>query len=91
MNGSPTASRAHVQRTSSVLYRQKQLRQAGAVAAKGGGSGEKTFIAMKSKNDRLRSEASDTEADTSRSMQGCRFTVFKSDFDSLQENLTADS
>ena len=63
IDGSPTTSRARVQRTSSALYRQKQLRQAGAVAAKGNGSGEN--LAMKSKNDRLRSEASDTEADTS--------------------------
>jgi len=40
MNGSPTTSRARVQRRSSALYRQKQLRQAGAGAAGGGGNGE---------------------------------------------------
>jgi hypothetical protein len=40
MDGSPTTSRARVQRGSSALYRQTQLRQAGAGAAGGGGSGE---------------------------------------------------
>jgi hypothetical protein len=60
MDGSPTTSRVHVQRRSSALYHQKQLRQAGAGAA--GGAAAKKNFAMRSENDRLRS---DTEADTS--------------------------
>ena len=60
MDGSPATSRARVQRRSSALYRQKQLRQAGTGAA-GGAAAEKNF-AMRSENDRLRSDA---EADTS--------------------------
>jgi hypothetical protein len=72
MNGSPTTSRARVQRRSSALYSRKQLRQAGAGAA-GGTAAEKNF-AIWSKNDRLRS---DTEVDTSTisAMEDCRFTV----------------
>ena len=60
MNGSPTTSRARVQRRSSAPYRQKRLRQAGARAA-GGAAAEKN-LRMRSENDRLRSDA---EADTS--------------------------
>jgi hypothetical protein len=41
MDGSLTTSRARVQCRSSAMYRQKQLRQAGAGAAGGGGSEEK--------------------------------------------------
>ena len=74
MNGSPTTSRARVQRRSSALYRQKQLRQAGAGAA-GVAAAEKNF-AMRSENDRLRS---DTEADTS--TINAKVVASKPDFD----------
>jgi hypothetical protein len=72
MNGSPTTSRARVQRRSSALYSRKQLRQAGAGAA-GVAAAEKNF-AMRSENDRLRFDA---EADTSTisAMEDCRSTV----------------
>ena len=76
MDGSPTTSRARVQRRSSALYRQKQLRQAGTGAA-GGAAAEKNF-AMKSENER---RCSGPEADASTT--SAKVVASQSDFDSL--------
>ena len=80
MNGSPTTSRARVQRRSSALYRQKQLRQAGAGAA--GGTAAENNFAIWSENDRLRS---DTEADTS--TISAKVVAPQSDFVSIDRSI----